>query len=77
MDRIVSVTLAPVGADREIVELPRLPVAPGAGVFRRLHPATLFKADDAHPGIGQTPGHRGAGCAGADDENVNFVQTFN
>src|SRR5262249_14841268 len=51
----------------------RFPVAPCARIFRLLHPAALVETEDVHLGLGQRPGDRRAGGAGADDEDVNGV----
>jgi hypothetical protein len=40
---------------------------------RWLHPIALFQAEDAHFRLGEAPGHRGAGRAGADDQHVTGV----
>ena len=71
VDRIVGIARATVRAVVEVVELTRLPVAAGAGIFGRLHPVALLEAEDVHLRLGEAPGHRRAGGAGADDQNVN------
>ena len=73
VDRIVLGPAADVRAGRPVAVELRLPVAPGAGIFRRVHPAALVEAEDMHLGIGQAPRHRRAGRAGADDQDVNGI----
>jgi hypothetical protein len=46
VDRIVGVSPASIRADMEIVELTRLPIAVGAGVFGGLHPVPLLQTKD-------------------------------
>ncbi len=70
VDRIIGLACAPVRAVVEVVELARLPVAAGAGVFRRLHPVALLEAEDVHLRLGEAPRHRRARGAGADDKDV-------
>ena len=74
VDRIVGRPRAAVGIDGEIAEQARLPVPAVAGIVRRFHPVALLQADDPHPGIGQTPGHRGARCPGTDDQDIDFIK---
>src|SRR6516165_1592430 len=71
VDRIVGVALAAVGADVEIVELTRLPIASGAGILGRLHPVALLETENVHLGLGETPGDSSTGSPGADDQDVN------
>ncbi len=71
IDRIVGIARSTVRAGMEIVELPRLPVASGAGIFGWLHPVALLKAEDVHLRLGQAPGHGRAGGTGANDQDVN------
>ncbi len=71
VDRIVGRVTAHVGADAGVGELARFPVATGAGEIGRLCPAALLQAQDAHPRLGQAPGERRAGRAGADDQYVD------
>ena len=73
IDRIVLGPAADVRTGRPVTVELRLPVTPGARIFRRLHPAALVEAEDMHLGLGQTPGHRRAGRAGADDQDVNGI----
>ena len=40
----------------------------------RLHPVALLEAEDVHPRIGQTPGHRRARCPGTDDQDIDFIK---
>ncbi len=74
VDRIIGGPRPAVGIDGEIAEQPRFPVPAVAGIIRRLHPVALLEADDPHPGIGQTPGHRGARCPGTDDQDIDFIK---
>ena len=71
--RIVGVAPAAVRADVEVGVAPRLPVAAVAGEVGGFHPVALLQAQDAHPGVGQAPGHRGARGAGADDQDIDFL----
>ena len=71
VDRIVRRPRPPVRAGGEIVVQPRLPVPPVARVVGLFHPVALFQAEDFHSCVGETPGHRGAGSAGADDQHVH------
>ena len=71
VDRIIGRPRPPVRADVEIGVSPRLPVPPVAWEVGLLHPIALFQAEDFHPRLGQAPGHRGARCAGADDQHVH------
>ena len=73
VDRIIGVAPAAVRADVEIGVAPRLPVAAVAGEVGGLHPVALLQAEDAHPGLGQAPGHRGARGAGADDQHIDHL----
>jgi hypothetical protein len=68
VDRIVGVARTTVRADVEIVELTRLPIASGAGIFGRLHPVALLKAENSHLRLGEAPGHSRAGGTGANDQ---------
>jgi hypothetical protein len=72
VDRIVGVSPASIRADMEIVELTRLPIAVGAGVFGGLHPVPLLQTKDVHLGLSEAPGHGGAGSPGADDQDVDW-----
>ena len=71
VDRVIGWPGAPVRADVEIAVAPRLPVPAVAGEVGLLHPVALLQAEDFHPRLGQAPGHRGAGRAGADDQDVD------
>ena len=73
VDGIVGLALAAIGAGGKVAEEARLPVAPVAGIVGGLHPVALLEAEDAHPGFREAPGHGGARCAGADDQNVDLV----
>ena len=73
VDRIVGVAPAAVRADVEIGVAPGLPVAAVAGEVGGLHPVALLQAEDAHLGVGQAPGHRGARGAGADDQDIDLL----
>ncbi len=73
VNRVILGPLADVRARRPVAVELRLPVAPGARIFGGIHPAALIEAEDMHLGIGEAPGHRGAGGAGADDQDVNGI----
>ena len=76
VDRIVLRAAADVRAGRPLAVELRFPVAPVARIFGLLHPAALVEAEDVHLGLGQRPRDRGAGGAGADDEDVyGFVHS--
>ena len=71
VDRIVGIACTTVGTDVEIVELARLPIASGTGIFGRLHPVALLETKDVHLRLGQAPGDGRAGGPCADDQDVN------
>src|SRR6516225_6161300 len=71
VDRIVGIAPTTVGADVEIVELARLPIASGARIFGRLHPVALLETENVHLCLGQAPGDGRAGGTGADDQDAN------
>src|SRR5215469_18120542 len=71
VDRIVGIAVTAIGADVKIAELTRLPIAPGAGILRGLHPVALLETKDMHLRLGQAPGDGRSRGAGADDQNVN------
>ena len=73
VNRIVLGPAADVRAGRPVAVKLRLPVAARARIFRWVHPAALVEAEDMHLGIGQRPRHGRAGCAGADDQDVNGI----
>ena len=73
VDRIVRGAVAKVGADRVVPPLQHFPVATGAWVLGGIHPVALFHAHDAHPGFGEAPRDGGAGCAGADDQDIDDI----
>jgi hypothetical protein len=72
VDRIVGIARTPVRADVEIVELTRLPIASGAGIFGGLHPVALLETEDVHLRLGEAPGQGRTGGTGADDQDVNW-----
>ena len=76
VDRIVLGPGADVRARRIIAIEARLPVPARARILRRIHPAALVEAEDVHFCVGETPGDRGAGSAGADDQDVNGIVHF-
>ena len=69
--RVIGVAPAPVRADVEIGVAAGLPVAAVGGKVGGLDPVALFQAEDAHPGLGQAPGHRGTRGAGPDDQDID------
>ena len=71
VDRIVGRPPPPVRADVEIAVSPRFPVPPVAWEVGLLHPIALFQAQDLHARLGQAPGHRRTGRAGADDQDID------
>jgi len=71
IDRIVGIAPTTVGADVEIVELARLPIASGARIFGRLHPVALLETENVHLCLGQAQGDSCTGSPGADDQDVN------
>src|SRR5688500_20258432 len=50
-----------------------LPIEVVLGTEREGNPVALLQADHVDLAPGQTPGHRPAGCPGADDEDITLV----
>ena len=75
IDRIVLGPAADIRAGRPVAIKLRLPVAPGARIVRRVHPAALVEAENVHLGFSQAPRHRRTRGAGADDQHVDLVVT--
>ena len=73
VDRIIGVAPAPVRADVEIADSAAPPSPARCWESDWLHPIALFQAQDSHLRLGQAPGHRGAGRAGADDQDVDDI----
>ena len=73
VDRIVARPLADVRTGGVVAEHARLVVPPVGRIVGLLHPVALLQAEDPHPRLGEAPGDRGAGGAGADDEHVDLV----
>ncbi len=71
IDGIVRVPRAPVGADVEIAEAARFPIATVGRKIRGLDPVALLEAQNFHARVGEAPGHRRARGAGADDEHID------
>ena len=73
VDRVVLGPGADVGAGAIVAKGARLPIPARAGERRGVHPAALFEAEDVHPRVGETPGHRRAGRAGANDQHIHGI----
>jgi len=73
VDRVVLGPGSDVGTGRIVAKGTRLPVAARAGIRRGVHPAPLLEAEDVHPRVGETPGHRRARRACANDQHIHGV----
>ena len=73
VDRVVLGPGANIGIGGILDHSARLPVTAGAGVGCGVHPTPLFEAEDVHLCVGETPGHRRARRAGANNQHIHGI----